>query len=132
MIYACTPRHLYGDCKHQILQVHRVSRHQSRYFVQPIECVGAIAWEAKKPLDVTTVIVDPPQVGEVRIKARHSLLCTQIHGCETSALLYLQLEPCLSPQMEKGNIFCSLQIVATALCHTDSYTLDGHGESSAH
>lgn len=52
---------------------------------QPIECKAAIAWEAEKPLDVTTIIVDPPQKGEVRIK-----------------------------------------IVATALCHTDSYTLDGH------
>lgn len=36
--------------------------------MQPIECVAAIAWEAEKPLDVTTVIVDPPQAGEVRIK----------------------------------------------------------------
>ncbi|KAL4426032.1 hypothetical protein ABPG77_007828 [Micractinium sp. CCAP 211/92] len=50
----------------------------------PIECKAAIAWEAKKPLEVATVVVDPPQAGEVRIK-----------------------------------------IVATALCHTDSYTLDG-------
>lgn len=52
---------------------------------KPIECLGAIAWEANKPLDVTTVIVDPPQKGEVRVK-----------------------------------------IEATALCHTDAYTLDGH------
>lgn len=52
---------------------------------KPIECLGAIAWEAEKPLDVTTIIVDPPQKGEVRVK-----------------------------------------IVATALCHTDAYTLDGH------
>ncbi|KAL4855154.1 Alcohol dehydrogenase class-3 [Chlorella vulgaris] len=52
---------------------------------QPIECKAAIAWEANKPLEVATVVVDPPQAGEVRIK-----------------------------------------IVATALCHTDSYTLDGH------
>lgn len=37
--------------------------------LQPIECVAAIAWEAEKPLDVTTVIVDPPKAGEVRIKA---------------------------------------------------------------
>jgi len=50
----------------------------------PIECKAAVAWEARKPLDVTTVKVDPPGPGEVRIK-----------------------------------------IVATALCHTDSYTLDG-------
>eukprot|EP00873_Tetraselmis_striata_P013043 jgi/Tetstr1/433307/TSEL_022594.t1 len=50
----------------------------------PITCKAAVAWEAKKPLDVTMVTVDPPGPGEVRIK-----------------------------------------IVATALCHTDSYTLDG-------
>ena len=36
--------------------------------MQPIECKAAIAWEAEKPLDVTTVIVDPPQKGEVRVK----------------------------------------------------------------
>ncbi|GAB4822531.1 hypothetical protein N2152v2_009577 [Parachlorella kessleri] len=52
---------------------------------KPIECKAAVAWEAKKPLEVCTVTVDPPQAGEVRIR-----------------------------------------IVATALCHTDSYTLDGH------
>uniref|UniRef100_A0A061S8I9 S-(hydroxymethyl)glutathione dehydrogenase n=1 Tax=Tetraselmis sp. GSL018 TaxID=582737 RepID=A0A061S8I9_9CHLO len=51
---------------------------------KPIECKAAIAWEAKKPLDVRTVTVDPPGPGEVRI-----------------------------------------QIKATALCHTDAYTLDG-------
>ena len=51
---------------------------------KPIHCKAAIAWEAKKPLEVATVVVDPPQAGEVRIR-----------------------------------------IVATALCHTDSYSLDG-------
>ncbi|GIL73470.1 hypothetical protein Vretimale_17692 [Volvox reticuliferus] len=51
---------------------------------QPIECKAAIAWEAKKPLEVRTVTLAPPGPGEVRIK-----------------------------------------IVATALCHTDAYTLDG-------
>ncbi len=44
--------------------------HKSLSFPQPIECVAAIAWEAEKPLDVTTVIVDPPKAGEVRVKAR--------------------------------------------------------------
>ena len=43
-------------------------------FPQPIECVAAIAWEAEKPLDVTTVIVDPPKAGEVRVKARPFML----------------------------------------------------------
>lgn len=51
---------------------------------KPIECKAAVAWEAKKPLEVTTVVVSPPGPGEVRI-----------------------------------------QIVATALCHTDAYTLGG-------
>ncbi len=42
-------------------------------FLQPIECKAAIAWEAEKPLDVTTVIVGPPQKGEVRVKVRQAL-----------------------------------------------------------
>ena len=37
---------------------------------QPIECLAAVAWEANKPLDVTEVIIAPPQKGEVRIKVR--------------------------------------------------------------
>lgn len=45
--------------------------------MQPIECVAAIAWEAEKPLDVTTVIVDPPKKGEVRIRvSAHSFYCS--------------------------------------------------------
>jgi len=51
---------------------------------KPIECLAAVAWEADKPLEITTVTVDPPQKGEVRVK-----------------------------------------IIATALCHTDAYTLSG-------
>jgi S-(hydroxymethyl)glutathione dehydrogenase / alcohol dehydrogenase len=51
---------------------------------KPIECKAAVAWEANKPLDVTTVTIAPPGPGEVRVK-----------------------------------------IEATALCHTDAYTLDG-------
>eukprot|EP00882_Tetradesmus_deserticola_P003174 GHRQ01003365.1.p1 GENE.GHRQ01003365.1~~GHRQ01003365.1.p1 ORF type:complete len:383 (+),score=180.83 GHRQ01003365.1:394-1542(+) len=51
---------------------------------KPIDCKAAVAWDACKKLDVTTVTVEPPGPGEVRVK-----------------------------------------IVATALCHTDAYTLDG-------
>lgn len=32
---------------------------------KPIECKAAMAWEAKKPLEVTNVIVNPPGPGEV-------------------------------------------------------------------
>ena len=35
---------------------------------QPIECKAAVAWEAKKPLSIETITVDPPRAGEVRIK----------------------------------------------------------------
>ncbi|CAG2174675.1 unnamed protein product [Oppiella nova] len=52
---------------------------------KPIECLAAIAWEAKKPLSIETITVAPPQKGEVRIK-----------------------------------------VLATGVCHTDAYTLDGH------
>ena len=47
-------------------------------FAQPIECKAAIAWEAEKPLDFTTVIVDPPQKGEVRVKVWGSRLINSV------------------------------------------------------
>ncbi|PNW76216.1 hypothetical protein CHLRE_12g543350v5 [Chlamydomonas reinhardtii] len=56
---------------------------------KPIECKAAIAWEAKKPLEVRTVTVAPPGPGEVRVQIK----------------------------VRKNT--------ATALCHTDAYTLDG-------
>ncbi|KAL8573175.1 hypothetical protein ACOMHN_036160 [Nucella lapillus] len=52
---------------------------------QVIKCRAAVAWEAKQPLSIETIEVDPPKAGEVRIK-----------------------------------------ILATGVCHTDSYTLQGH------
>ncbi|CAG2103456.1 unnamed protein product [Medioppia subpectinata] len=52
---------------------------------KPIDCLAAVAWEAKKPLTIETITVAPPKKGEVRIK-----------------------------------------ILATGVCHTDAYTLDGH------
>ena len=33
-----------------------------------IECQAAVAWEAKAPLSIETIQVDPPKAGEVRIK----------------------------------------------------------------
>ena len=50
-----------------------------------IQCRAAVAWEAKKPLSIETVEVQPPNSGEMRIK-----------------------------------------ILATGVCHTDAYTLEGH------
>ena len=35
-----------------------------------ITCKAAVAWEAKKPLDVTDIQVAPPKAGEVRVKVR--------------------------------------------------------------
>lgn len=42
---------------------------------QVITCKAAVAWEAKKPLDVTEVQVAPPQAGEVRLKVLSNALC---------------------------------------------------------
>ena len=39
-----------------------------------ITCKAAVAWEAKAPLDVTEIQVDPPRAGEVRVKAVFSTL----------------------------------------------------------
>jgi len=42
---------------------------------KPITCKAAVAWEAKKPLDITDIQVAPPQAGEVRIKVISNALC---------------------------------------------------------
>lgn len=43
--------------------------------IQPIKCLAAVAWEAKKPLDITTITVDPPKQYEVRLKILSNALC---------------------------------------------------------
>lgn len=68
---------------------------------KPITCRAAIAFEAKKPLQICEVVVAPPQAKEVRIKVRALASCA-----------VRELTRCW-------------QITHTALCHTDSYTLDG-------
>jgi S-(hydroxymethyl)glutathione dehydrogenase/alcohol dehydrogenase len=47
---------------------------------QPIDCKAAIAWDSKKKLDVTTVTVDPPGPGEVRVKIVATALCHTVSG----------------------------------------------------
>ena len=37
--------------------------------------MAAVAWEAKKPLDVTEIEVDVPREGEVRVKIIANALC---------------------------------------------------------
>ena len=41
-----------------------------------ITCKAAVAWEAKKPLDVTDIQVAPPKAGEVRVKVKGMLRCS--------------------------------------------------------
>jgi len=42
---------------------------------QPIQCLAAVAWEAKKPLTMETIEVMPPRAGEVRIKVLYTGVC---------------------------------------------------------
>ena len=42
---------------------------------KPITCKAAVAWEAKKPLDITDIQVAPPSKGEVRVKVIANALC---------------------------------------------------------
>lgn len=35
---------------------------------KPILCRAAVAWEAKQPLQIETIQVDPPKKNEVRMK----------------------------------------------------------------
>jgi len=48
-----------------------------------ITCKAAVAWEAKKPLDVTDIQIAPPKAGEVRVKVIANALChTDIYTLE--------------------------------------------------
>jgi len=40
-----------------------------------ITCKAAVAWEPKKPLDVTDIQIAPPRAGEVRVKVISNALC---------------------------------------------------------
>ncbi len=46
---------------------------------KPIECLAAVAWEAKKPFAIETITVAPPKKGEVRIRITHSAVCHTDH-----------------------------------------------------
>ena len=39
-----------------------------------ITCKAAVAWEAKKPLDITDIQVAPPKAGEVRVKVSWNIV----------------------------------------------------------
>ncbi len=40
-----------------------------------ITCKAAVAWEAKKPLEITDIQVAPPKAGEVRVRVVANALC---------------------------------------------------------
>lgn len=40
-----------------------------------ITCKAAVAWEAKKPLSIEEITVDPPKAGEVRMKVNFTGVC---------------------------------------------------------
>jgi len=42
---------------------------------QTITCKAAVAWEAKKPLDITDIQVAPPKAREIRVKIISNALC---------------------------------------------------------
>ena len=86
-----------------------------RFLFQPIECKAAVAWEAKKPLSIETVTVDPPKAGEVRIKV----------NMKGGVLNYFpMLRPCMGNFIQR--LLHLLQVLYNGVCHTDAYTLDGH------
>ena len=53
---------------------------------KPILCKAAIAYEAKKPLVIEEIFVDPPKEGEIRIKVISNALCHtdvyRLDGCD--------------------------------------------------
>ena len=40
-----------------------------------IRCKAAVAWEAKKPLEIIEIEVAPPKAGEVRVRVIANALC---------------------------------------------------------
>ena len=42
---------------------------------KPIKCKAMVAWKAKEPLKLETVVVAPPKAGEVRVKVVANALC---------------------------------------------------------
>lgn len=42
---------------------------------KPIQCIAAVAYDAKKPLSVEEITVDPPKAHEVRIKVEYTAVC---------------------------------------------------------
>ena len=47
--------------------------------LQVISCKAAVAWEAKQPLSIETVEVEPPKEGEVRVQVNHTHLTRHVH-----------------------------------------------------
>ena len=107
------------------------------FALQPIECKAAVAWEAEKPLDWTTVIVAPPQKGEVRIKVSFYcenykckscfLHCGQIHCGQRGEVAYTEA-PAIFSACLIGLVFCNIggtQNSIKYLAHTlPSFHLD--------
>ena len=48
--------------------VHSGIHFSVRARVQVISCRAAVAWQAKQPLVIETIQVEPPRVGEVRVQ----------------------------------------------------------------
>lgn len=70
-----------------------------------------MAWEPKKPVVIEEIEVAPPQANEVRIKVR-KLLFRPDTDLFTAHAFHCEVV-----------IFILVQMVATAVCHTDLYHL---------
>ena len=82
--------------------------------VQTITCKAAIAWEAEKPLDVVDIEVAPPQA---RPTLRTAVFAQPAEAHRPPAC------DDLPQSLQAGEV--RIKVVATALCHTDAYTLSG-------
>ena len=52
-----------------------------------IKCKAAVAWEAKAPLVIEDIEVDPPRAGEVRMKAGTRFLFFNLVSISKSQIL---------------------------------------------
>ena len=81
---------------------------------QTITCKAAVAWEAKKPLDVT----------DIQVTFRFPLKISTVSYIPKKISLHIQLSHLQIAPPKAGEV--RVKVISNALCHTDIYTLDGH------
>ena len=88
-----------------------------------ITCKAAVAWEPKKPLDVTDIQVSTHQIFNLdqQFFEHEKFKIVLEIVVERMSLISLDFQIDVP---KAGEV--RVKVIANALCHTDIYTVDGH------